>query len=306
MMTSTSETNLQKATGFQQCPVLGVGLGLRTRLHSKTLQASDLLDWLEVTPENYMGKGGRTSRRLEEAKAVYPLVPHGVSCSIGSTDPWDKQYLSELKTLIQDINAPWFSDHLCFSSVDGVYFSDLIPLPRTKESVQHVADRVRFLQDFLQIPILVENISYYLEYPHNQMPDDEFTATVVTAADCGLLLDVNNVYVNSQNHGWDAKQVLRNLPLDRVVQIHMAGHSVYPEGLVDTHGSDIREDVWALLDWVLEQPDCNPCGIMIERDNNVPPFEELLPEILQLKALWQKYVATHYSSQPKQSLVARV
>ncbi len=284
----------QSKTGFQHCPVLGVGLGLRTKLHRQTLAATDLLDWVEITPENYMGKGGRSRQRLNEAKGVYPLVPHGVTCSIGSTDPWDESYIKDLKQLTTEIKAPWFSDHLCFSGVDGVYFNDLIPLPRTQETVKHLAGRIKFLQDELQIPILVENISYYVEYPQNQMPDDEFTAAVVEAADCGLLLDVNNVYVNSQNHGWDAKQVFKNLPLDRVVQIHVAGHDEFSDNdntqfLVDTHGAEIKEDVWTLLDWVLSQPNCNPCGVMVERDNNIPACEDLLPEVKRLRQLWDTH-----------------
>ncbi len=279
-----------KTTGFQGTPILGVGLGLRDCLLQETLDATDILDWLEITPENYMGKGGLSRQRLEKAMAIYPLVSHGVSLSIGSTDPWDTLYLEQLKALFEVIKPPWFSDHLTFSGINGMYFNDLIPMPRTQESVNHVAQRVKYLQDTFQIPVLIENPSFYVDYPENEMPDEVYLAQILEQADCGLLLDVNNVFVNATNHGWDARAYFDALPLNRVVQIHTAGHTEYPEGLVDTHGAPVKEAVWDLLDYVLQR--CQPSGVMLERDLNIPPFSELRPEIERIKTYWEK----HYGS----------
>ncbi|MBX2860593.1 MAG: DUF692 domain-containing protein [Vampirovibrio sp.] len=264
---------------------MGVGLGLRRPLVDETLTSTDLLDWVEVTPENYMGKGGRSQEILAQAKEVYPLVSHGVSLSIGSVDPWDSEYLRQFREFLDVAQSPWFSDHLCFSGVDGVYFHDLIPLPRTKETVAHCAARIRELRDRLEKPVLVENVSYYLRYPEDELSEADFVAEVIEQADCGLLLDVNNVYVNTQNHGGDPYAYFSRIPLERVVQIHTAGHHKYPEGLVDTHGSEVCEDVWTLLAWVLERS--RPCGVMIERDTYIPAFEELKPEIQRLRQLWE-------------------
>ncbi len=283
-----TQTKTEKnKTGFQGTPILGVGLGLRDSLLQETLDATDLLDWVEITPENYMGKGGLSRQRLEKAMAIYPLVSHGVSLSIGSTDPWDPLYIKQLKELFEVIKPAWFSDHLTFSGIDGLYFNDLIPMPRNQESVNHVADRVKYLQDTFQIPVLIENASFYLDYPSSDMTDEVYLAKILEQADCGLLLDVNNVFVNASNHSWNAKAYLDALPLERVVQIHTAGHTEYPEGLVDTHGAAVKETVWELLDYVLQR--CQPSGVMLERDLNIPPFSELRPEIERIKSFWEKY-----------------
>lgn len=288
-------------TGFQGCPILGVGLGLRSALLEETLAATDLLDWLEITPENYMGKGGKPLQNLMRAQALYPLVSHGVSLSIGGTDDWDPLYLKQLKELFELIKPPWFSDHLCFSGIDGMYFNDLIPLPRTTEAVNHVADRIRFLQDTFQIPVLIENVSFYMDYPANTLSDAEFHSAILEKANCGLLLDVNNIYVNSINHGWDALAYLDALPLGRVVQIHVAGHHEYPEGLIDTHGNAVKDDVWELLDQTLSR--CRPCGVMLERDLYIPPFEELKPEILKIREFWQKHNGPAQTAKPSLEVV---
>lgn len=277
--------------GFQDCPVLGVGLGLRRPLLEETLTANDWIDWLEFTPENFMGRGGQTRQMLERAKTHFPLVSHGVSLSIGSLDPFNPDYLRELEELFRWVDPPWFSDHLCFSSINGHYFNDLMPLPRTMETVRHVSNRIRFLQDYFQRPVLIENISQYLNCPDDVLPDAAFISGILEEADCGLLLDVNNVYVNSVNHGFDPLDFLANIPLERVVQIHVAGHHAFPEGLVDTHGAPVCDPVWELLRWTMAC--CRPCGLMLERDTHLPPFEELLPELAQLRQIW------HETGQPQ-------
>jgi uncharacterized protein (UPF0276 family) len=273
-------------TGFQACPVLGVGLGLRRPLLEDTLAASNLIDWLEFTPENFMGRGGHVRHMLEQAQARFPLVSHGVSLSLGSIDPLSEDYLIELEALFAWTKPHWFSDHLCFSSVDGHYFNDLLPLPRTEETVRHVAQRVQQLQDRFQRPVLIENISQYLNPPGDELPDAEFISRILEQADCGLLLDVNNVYVNSQNHQFDPYDFLSQIPLERVVQIHVAGHHQFPEGLVDTHGAPVIDSVWDILRWTMTR--CHPCGVMLERDTDIPEFTELIPELQAIRQIWQE------------------
>lgn len=277
---------MQPNSTFQDSPVLGVGMGLRHSLLEETLNATHILDWLEITPENYMGKGGRSTQVLGKALARYPIISHGVSLSIGSADPWDKQYLTDLAELFDTVNPPWFSDHLCFSGISNVYFNDLIPLPQTEATISHLVDRIKFIQDHFQRLFLIENISYYLQYENQPLSDAEFLCNILEKSDCGLLLDVNNVYVNAKNHGFDPYAYLRQIPLERVVQIHVAGHAHYDEGLVDTHGSTVCDDVWTMLDWVLQRT--RPGGVMLERDLNIPPFYELEPELLRIRSLWDK------------------
>jgi uncharacterized protein (UPF0276 family) len=272
--------------GFQQCPVLGVGLGLRRPLLESTLAASDIIDWLEFTPENYMGRGGKSVRMLQRAQAQFLLVSHGVSLSVGSVDPISELYLDDLQALFEWAQPAWFSDHLCFSSVDGLYFNDLMPLPRTRETVRHVVSRIHQLQDRVQRVFLIENISQYINTPFDELADADFISDIVTQADCGLLLDVNNVYVNAVNHGFDPLTFLENIPLERVVQIHVAGHHQFPDGLVDTHGAPVADPVWDLLEWVLQRS--RPCGVMLERDTHLPAFAELVPELQKIRQLWNQ------------------
>ncbi len=281
-----SHANGNRATGFQSCPVLGVGLGLRRPLLEETLAAAHLIDWLEFTPENYMGRGGQALQVLKRASQQYPLVSHGVSLSIGSLDPISEAYQTDLQELFAWTQPAWFSDHLCFSSLDGHYFNDLMPLPRTLETVNHVAERVREFRERMQRPILIENISQYMNSPSDAMSDAAFISNILEQADCGLLLDVNNVYVNSVNHQFDPLLFLENIPLERVVQIHIAGHHEFPEGLVDTHGAPVIDPVWDLLRWTLQR--CRPCGVMLERDTDIPEFHELVPELEKIRAIWQE------------------
>lgn len=283
---SQSSAHPETATGFQNCPILGVGLGLRRPLLEATLSSvgKSLIDWLEFTPENFMGRGGQSRHMLERAAEAYPLVSHGVSLSIGSLDAFNESYLRELAEIFAWTRPAWFSDHLCFSSINGQYFNDLLPLPRTRETVTHISDRVKQLQDRFEQPILIENISQYLNAPSDALTDADFITAILEEADCGLLLDVNNVYVNSQNHHFDPLDFLLNIPLQRVVQIHIAGHHEFPEGLIDTHGAPVIDPVWDLLRWVMQRS--QPCGVMLERDTHLPPFEDLIPELEQIRKIW--------------------
>ncbi|HEY9783773.1 MAG TPA: DUF692 domain-containing protein [Candidatus Obscuribacterales bacterium] len=264
-------------------PYLGVGLGLRRELAGETLSTRDRIDWLELVPENYMGLGGAARDRLDRAISAFPLVTHGINLSIGSTDDLNNDYLKALKRLLAQTKAPWFSDHLCFTSFDGKYMHDLLPMPRTREAVRHVAARCKRVQDEMGIPFLLENISYYMEVPGSELGDADFLSEVLEAADCGLLLDVNNVYVNSLNHNFNPYDYLSKIPLERTVQIHVAGHKRGHEFVIDTHGAPVVEPVYELLQFVLERVDVK--AVMIERDQNYPQFSELLDELDRIREI---------------------
>ncbi|MBX9667069.1 MAG: DUF692 domain-containing protein [Candidatus Obscuribacterales bacterium] len=271
----------------KKLPVLGIGLGLRRELATETFESKDKIDWLEIVPENYMDLGGMAGERLEQALQAFPLVSHGVNLSIGSTDPLNETYLKSLKKLLDTVDAPWFSDHLCFTSVDGHYLHDLLPLPTSREAVNHVAQRIKTVQEYVQRPFLIENISYYMNMPGCEMSEVQFLAEVLEKADCGLLLDVNNVYVNSINHNFDPYKYLNALPLERTVQMHIAGHSHGDEMIIDTHGNPIIEPVFELLDYVLGRVVVN--GVMLERDQNYPEFSEILSELNQIRKVASSY-----------------
>lgn len=256
---------------------LGFGLGLRTDHYDTILDTAPPVDWFEVLSENYMVGGGRPLAYLDKFAERYPLVMHGVSLSIGSTDPLDRAYLIELKALAERIRPAWISDHLCWTGVAGRNLHDLLPLPHTEESVRHVVARVREVQDFLGRQILLENASTYLDFTHSAMPEWEFVSAVAEASDCLLLLDVNNIYVNSQNHSFDPLDYLDGVPMSRVRQIHLAGHSHNGELLIDTHDQPVCEPVWQLYGETIKRS--GPVATMIERDDNIPPLAELLDEL---------------------------
>lgn len=264
-------------------PTLGVGLGLRRELADTTFQNSERIDFVEFTPENYMDVGGAAFERLERAQELFSLVSHGLTLSVGSTDDLNVEYLKSLKSMLARTDVAWWSDHLCFAGAGGVYFHDLLPLPFSREAVAHVAKRVRAVQAMVDLPLLIENISYYMKSPGSEMSEAEFLSAVLEQADCGLLLDVNNVYVNSINHGFDAKKFLNEIPLERVVQVHIAGHKKTAELVIDTHGAAIVEPVYDLLRYVLSQTQVN--AILLERDQNFPDFNEIMSEIAGIRTI---------------------
>ncbi|MDZ4832224.1 MAG: DUF692 domain-containing protein [Candidatus Melainabacteria bacterium] len=271
----------------KKLPVLGIGLGLRRELAQETFENRDKIDWLEIVPENYMDLGGMARERLEKAYPAFPLVTHGVNLSLGSTDPLNEKYLKSLKRLLDTIEAPWFSDHLCFTSVSGHYLHDLLPLPYSREALNHVVKRIKAVQDYIERPLLIENISFYMDLPGSEMTEVEFLAEVLEKADCGLLLDVNNVYVNSINHNFDPYKYMNSLPLERTVQMHVAGHSHGEEMIIDTHGNPVIEPVFELLDYILARVPVN--GVMLERDQNYPEFSEILDELKQIRTIAANY-----------------
>ncbi len=256
---------------------LGFGLGLRPKHYEALLgERRGCVDWLEALTENYLGLGGKPLHYLTRLREHYPIVLHGVSLSIGGTDALDMAYLRELRTLADRIEAAWVSDHLCWTGVDGTNLHDLLPLPFTEAALEHVAARIRQVQDTLGRRILIENVSSYVTL-HGELREHEFLAELTARADCLLLLDVNNVYVSSENHGFDPHEYLLGLPVDRVQQIHLAGHTRQGAYLVDTHDAPVIEPVWALYGEAIAR--FGPVATMIERDDNIPPLEDLLSEL---------------------------
>lgn len=252
-------------------PDLGIGLGLRTRHYAHIVEHTPAVDWFEIISENYLGTQGRPLYFLERVAERYPVVMHGVSLSIGSTAALDRAYLRELKALRERIGARWVSDHLCWTGVAAKNTHDLLPLPYNEESLAHVVARVREVQDFLEAPLVLENPSSYLQLTSSTFSEWEFLRLLAEQADCGILLDVNNVYVSAYNHGFAPSDYLANLPWDRVVQLHVAGHSHHGSHIIDTHIGPVSEPVWQLLAQAHHR-----CGasVLLEWDAEIPDFEE--------------------------------
>ncbi len=255
----------------------GFGLGLRTPHYEAVLNEPHAIDWLEVITENYLVPGGKPLAYLERIRERFPLVMHGVSLSIGSTDPIDLGYLAGVRALAARIEPHWISDHLCWTGIEGRNLHDLLPLPYTEEALASVVARVGQIQDALGRQILLENVSSYLEFHESEMSEWEFLREVAERADCAILLDINNIYVSSVNHGFDALTYLRSMPKDRVRQLHLAGHSDLGGHLIDTHDHPIVEPVWNLYRAAVVQFGAVPT--MIERDDNIPALGELVAEL---------------------------
>jgi uncharacterized protein (UPF0276 family) len=255
----------------------GFGLGLRTPHYEAILSEPHAIDWLEVITENYLGLGGKPLDYLERIRERFPLVMHGVSLSIGSTDPIDFDYLKMVRALALHIEPHWISDHLCWTGVDGRNLHDLLPLPYTEEALACVAARVGQVQDALGRQILLENVSSYLSFHADEMTEWEFLREVASRADCNILLDINNIYVSGVNHGFDPVKYLQAMPASRVRQFHLAGHSNMGGHLIDTHDHPIVAPVWDLYAQAVALFGDVPT--MIERDDNIPELQELMTEL---------------------------
>ncbi len=296
--------------------ISGVGLGLRWEFIDEILEQKPELAFIEISPENYMGRGGYYDEALERAKDIWPIVTHGLTMSLGGVDPLRDDYLAGLRSFIERTGSPWHSDHLCFSTFGGVVLHDLLPLAFKKSEVERVADRIKRAQDAIGRPMAVENVSFYLHPGKCEMTEAEFIASVCEAADCGLMLDVNNAWVNATNFGYDVDAWMRTVPLDRVVQMHVAGHDWFAEPsesngakdfvlgkrptdlaqregmlIVDTHGNDVATEVMALLERTLEKT--GPVPVLLERDQSIPPLDELLAEVRTIEEVWRRGVARH-------------
>ncbi len=266
----------------------GVGLGLRWEFLEDVLDGPPLdIAFFEVSPENYMRRGGYYPAALERIGARYPLVTHGLTLSIGSHAPPDREYLSELRDEVARLDSPWHSDHLAFTSGAGRAFHELLPLPFTRDTAARVADRLEALAELLGRPVAIENVTYYVHPGRPELSEGDFLHALFERTQAGLLLDVNNIYVNAENHGFDAHRMLESFPLERTVEIHVAGHARTSSGLIiDNHGARIIDPVLALLGSALERT--GPKPVLLERDNFVPELPELLAEVQRLSELYER------------------
>ncbi|MFI5181496.1 MAG: DUF692 domain-containing protein [Thermoanaerobaculia bacterium] len=262
-------------------PMLGYGIGLRTVHFGEILDRRPEIDFFEAITENFLDTGGRPLHVLDRVAERTPLVLHGVSLNIGSSDPLDLDYLRKVKELARRVNAPWVTDHLCWTGVAGRNVHDLLPLPMNEETLAHVVRRVRTVQDFLERPIHLENPSTYLEFETSTISEAEFLARLTSQADCGLLLDVNNAFVSAFNHGWDAAAYIDAIPTDRVVQVHLAGHTDKGTHLLDTHSDHVRSEVWELYARLVSRT--GPVTTLVEWDEEIPAFAVVHAEALKAR-----------------------
>lgn len=272
-------------------PIHGAGLGLRRVLLDPLREQPDApIDFLEVAPENWLKVGGALGRRFREFSERYPVVCHGLSLNLGGRDPLDTGFLHDLKRFMADHDVPVYSEHLSYCG-DGGHLYDLMPIPFTEEAVRYVADRIRQVQEILERPLAVENISYYAA-SGQAMSEAEFVGAVLEEADCELLLDVNNIFVNSFNHGYDPVEFFNAMPAERLRYLHVAGHYRESEELIiDTHGAGVVSDVWTMLEEAYRRFGVVPT--LLERDFNIPPLEELLTEIETIHGLQEKWHEHH-------------
>ena len=274
-------------TSSSRFPVHGAGIGLRRGSINEFLQQQTIaVDFMEVAPENWIGLGGRFGKQFRALTERFPFTLHGLSLSIGGPEPLDIEFIRQVKQFMEEHDIRCYSEHLSYCSDDG-HLYDLMPIPFTEEAVHYVADRIKQVQDIIEQPLVIENVSYYAA-PGQQMDEINFINAVLDEADCKLLLDVNNIYVNSVNHKYAASDFLRALPGDRIAYVHVAGHFNEAEDLiVDTHGADVIDPVWDLLEEAYEQFGVLPT--LLERDFNIPPYKELMTEVSQIKQYQTKY-----------------
>ncbi len=266
-------------------PNLGFGVGLRTVHYPHILAQRPPVDWFEILSENYLDTGGRPAYVLEQVAERYPTALHGVSLSVGSTDPINFDYLRKLKALAERTRARWVSDHLCWTGVMGLNTHDLLPMPYTDEALGHVVGRIGVIQDFLERPVVLENPSTYVEFAASTWTEWDFLRAMAEEADCGLLLDVNNVYVSSYNHGFDPFEYIEHVPADRVVQIHLAGHTNKGTHIIDTHNDHVIEIVWKLYRRAVERT--GGAATLLEWDADIPDFDTVHAEVLKARAVAQ-------------------
>lgn len=264
-------------------PNLGFGVGLRTVHYEHVLTKQPAVDWFEIISENFMATGGRPMYVLDQVAERYPIVMHGVSMSIGTTDPIDFDYLSMLRELAARVNAAWISDHLCWTGVAHRNSHDLLPVPYDEATLRHVVQRIRTVQDFLGRPLLLENPSTYVEFAGSTMTEWEFIRAMAEEADCGLLLDVNNIYVSCFNHGWDPAEYLAGIPHERVVQYHLAGHTHKGTHIIDTHSAAVADPVWDLYRQAHRLSGGR--STLLEWDADIPPFERVHAEVERARAI---------------------
>lgn len=298
MLHDSRETGLQPPG-----PFLGAGIGLRTRHFDDILGGGVTASWFEAISENFFAEGGRPLRVLDRVRRDFPVVLHGVSLSIGSSDPLDDRYLDRLAALASRVEPPWVSDHLCWTGTGGHNLHDLLPLPWTEEALDHVVARVDRVQERLGRRIALENVSTYLRFAHSTMAEETFLAEVARRADCLVLLDVNNAWVNASNHGLDPRALIEALPPERVVQIHLAGHSDHGTHLLDSHDQPVSDDVWALYRHAIDR--LGPVSTLVEWDGDVPPLGRVEAEADRARGVLDLAVAAETGERTARSGSAR-
>lgn len=266
---------------------LKTGIGLRVPHYNHILEKKPKVDFFEIISENFLVDGGRPLEVLDQILDLYPVIQHGVSLYFGSPEMPSEEHLKRLKKLVEKTKTPWLSDHLCWGSVDGTYTHDLLPLPYTKEVASIAAEKIIKIRDYLGIPIAVENLSSYAEFEASEMSEWEFLNLVVDKADCGILLDVNNIYVSAYNHKFNPKDYVDSVDVDRVAQIHIAGHSKQDNIIIDTHDKAPIDEVWELYDYTLEKLGCTPT--LLEWDASIPTFEEVASEANKASVRLSRY-----------------
>jgi len=273
--------NITLETRRKSIPNLGIGIGLRHPHYEDIFRDKPDIDWFEIISENFMMEGGGSLENLYRILEHYPVVQHGVSLAIGSPDPLDFTYLKKLKALTKITSTPWVSDHLCWGRLEGAHYHDLLPLPYTKQVVNYVSERARIVQDYLELPFALENLSSYVAFKKDEMPEWEFYSSVVEKADIFMMLDVNNIYVSSRNHGFNPQEYCDNIPMNRVLQIHLAGHKNYNTHLLDTHDDYVCDEVWKIYAEVY--PRTGGVSTLLEWDDNFLSFQHTWEEALKAK-----------------------
>lgn len=258
-------------------PKLGVGLGFRPHFKGELFLHREQVDFLEITADHYMDAGPEKLEELELLKRHFPLIPHGLSLSLGTADGIDEGYLEKLAALIGSIRPAWWSEHICFTTAGGIDIGHLAPVPFTSESVNTLVKNIRKVKDVIDVPLILENITYMFRYPHSEMDEAEFLKKVLEETDCGLLLDVTNLYVNSVNHNYDWRRFLDVLPMDRVVQLHFVGSHKQGHRLIDSHSEDTQDEIWEVFSEVCQRTEIK--GAILERDENFPRFAEIIKEV---------------------------
>ena len=272
-------------------PNLGIGIGLRPYHYDEIFNQNPDIDWFEIISENFMVDGGKPLENLYRILERYPVVQHGVSLAIGSPDPLDFSYLKKLKELTKITKTPWVSDHLCWGRLPGAHYHDLLPLPYTKEVINYVAERAKIVQDYLELPFALENLSSYVEYKQDEMTEWEFYSAIVEKADVSMMLDVNNIYVSSRNHGFNPKDYADYIPIERVIQIHLAGHTDKGDYVLDTHDNYVCDEVWELYANIY--PRTKGVSTLLEWDDNYISFQATWDEALKAKKFQKSMVAIH-------------
>ena len=277
------------STSLNASSPLGIGIGLRVPHYDHILARRPDVAWFEIISENYLGEGGRPLAVLDRILEQYQVVQHGVGLYPGNAQGVDFDHLRRLKRLVRRTGTPWVSDHLCWGSVDGTFSHDLLPMPYTFGAAQRIAENLRVIQDFLEVPLAVENVSSYAAFREEEMTEWEFLAEVVERAGVDILLDVNNIYVSSINHGFDPRTYVDFIPAERVRQMHIAGHSRYERFIIDTHDHAVADPVWQLYARAVER--CGAVPTLLEWDARIPSFDEVHQEAMKATAYWQS-VAT--------------